>query len=282
MASLAEMELDSASNYMSGQVTSVFAQATEGVIVNDTVQNATNLASSALGSTTNAINIVVNADDTIANITTTCFNTLSDCVMTNAGKAVKSILDVSTMPQEIITYANEYFNANKKDLGDVLKNIFNSPEKTASESDTQNKELATNNMISKVKETASKINKNVNDTLIKASEKLEWIMSYAAQGQQWVSDKVNEWATDTVSYINSKVEEKLTKATNDKNAFIESQGTKIGKQLVETYNKGIDKAAEEIRNKTNNSVAKAKIQAKEALQSASLQIMAKIGVYISV
>lgn len=282
MPSLKELALDPASNYMSGKVTSTFAQTTSDVISSSSVQDATNLVMSGASAATNTINIVVNAEDTISNIMNTAMTTLSKAAMEEVGKAVKEIMNFSTVPTDITTYSLEYFNSHKKDFGTALKEIYQLPTDIASKQDEENKESGIKNMMSNATNVANKLNDTITKEIGYANDKLNYIMSYVQEGPDWLSRKVNEWCNDTIDEISYKVDNKTKHMKEQRQKFIWKVGGEIGETLVDNYNTIIDNSVKSIKDEKDKAVSKAKIEATKALQSAALKLMAKLGVYVDV
>lgn len=274
--------IDKGSAFLSGQITSSMNK----VMSSKEVVGAIQVATKGIGAGAAVIGTIQNPQ-LIADLTnkivlcavdeiTKEFSTLLGKI---AGKAVQIPMSV---PSKIMSATQAHFNAKKKSLGQLVKEVSSEQQELA-KAEAESLDLnvqseQVNNALSKLNEAKAKINA----ALEVANYYVTEACKYIEEGPDMLASEVDKIISAVVEDATKQVNQTIADVEKDVDQFCDKQAEKAGQMMADVYNAALRKVAEAQVAVVKTLKQKAAAIAFKVKQKAAFQVMALTGVNVPV
>ena len=290
MEQLAKAATNRGAAFLEGKATSSFVKIatqknTDGSpSVASTLQSTAGAAANAIGIAETRKGVVENPEQLEA-LVMDLVNMAMDIMMKEMTKMVEETTKeaaqmVMSIPTDIATKSMKHFNEKKKSITACLADLMKITEDEAEKKVEESQEKEKNQKIEKVKETANKVHKAVDDFMGEANKQLSKVALYIQEGPDFIQKKTNDIIKEQVEKANKFKDKQMKIAKEDVDKFTDKQGEKVGTAMAEKYNKIIMKQAEKKKNKIEQQKKVAITKMKASLQKVNLKLMAMTGINI--
>lgn len=271
--------------FMAGKITNIAFDATQI----SGVQGATQLAAAGLGAYGTVSSLFGSGEGNIKNIATTLSQEIISKVtqivtseITNvvAEYSLKHVNAITNFPMNVQQTAMNYFNENKKSIGDVLKELNEDVEERLKKEMEAKNEKNKKSFIDKMQNTVSEVNDKVTKFSKEALEKIALVTSYVENGPEWISDKVDKEIKNVTSAVKKEVDVQWEKDKKLYDEQIKKYGEQVGGEMVEQYDKKLEQAQKKAKEMLDKQKSATFIKAKMTVIKVKLQLMSKIGISI--
>lgn len=185
-------------------------------------------------------------------------------------------------PKKMKEQMQKTFDEEKTSLSAEMKKFNSTAEERSEEQEQKQQEETEKSHKNSLSSKLSSLNTTMAKATTAINDKMESITKYMAEGPDWVANQISKAMEDTLSQLNTNVENICDDIKGGVGEFAESQGKAMGNAMAKQYNKIIENQAKKTHNMMEENKSKAKIKAFTALQKGKLKIMALTGVNIPV
>lgn len=268
-------------SFISNKVSS----ATASIVSSKTGQTLVNGTATALGTAVFGTQLVKNSPEILTTlavqITSEAINVLSGEVAKLVGVYVGNHVNaITTWPAKVQSYAMAYFNTYKMSVGDVLKNLLEAAEDRSKKESEKNKESKMSKFISNMKTKMNSVTSSINEYVSIGTSYIQMVTSYIANGPDWVTDQIDKQLGNLCETAETAVNKQWEKDKNIYNESAKNTGDAIGAEMVERYNKTLQKSQEKLLKKIENNKKIALAKAAALLGKNKTKIASMTGIYI--
>lgn len=268
-------------SFISNKVSS----ATASIVSSKTGQTLVNGTATALGTAVFGAQLVKNSPEILTTlavqITSEAINVLSGEVAKLVGVYVGNHVNaITTWPAKVQSYAMAYFNTYKMSVGDVLKNLLEAAEDRSKKESEKNKESKMSKFISNMKTKMNSVTSDINEYVSIGTSYIQMVTSYIANGPDWVTDQIDKQLGNLCETAENAVNKQWEKDKNIYNESAKNTGDAIGAEMVERYNKTLQKSQEKMLKKIENNKKIALAKAAALLGKNKTKIASMTGIYI--
>lgn len=235
LAGLEAATLTTGANFLSGQLTTVFAPGAE-------IYNNLSLASNIVSS------YVSNIGEISKNLVSMSVKKITNEVTSYLSSKVTDLLkmDFTGDMQYYVTYYTKQYTMS---LGDLLTLVISSEDKRFEKERLKAQKEEISNAKKNFTEKISAMKDKVEDTLSTVSGGVEWITTYISNGPQWLVTKLNSYISLVIENTESFIGEQFDSIEKQKQEFVEKIGEKVGKMAAEKINGLVEKTVKDNQTK---------------------------------
>lgn len=204
---------------------------------------------------------------------------LSDATAKIVEAPIKAALEA---PKKMKEQMQKTFDEEKTSLAKEMLRFKSTAEERIAEQARKLQEEAENLYKNSLGSKLSSLNITMAKATTAINDKVGSIAKYMAEGPDWVANQISKAMDNTLSQLNTNVDNICDDIKGGVNEFAESQGKAMGSAMAKQYNKIIENQAKKTHNMMEENISKAKIKAFTALQKGKLKIMALTGINIPV
>ena len=261
------------------------SSATASIVSSKTGQTLVNGTATALGTAVFGTQLVKNSPEILTTlavqITSEAINVLSGEVAKLVGVYVGNHVNaITTWPAKVQSYAMAYFNTYKMSVGDVLKNLLEAAEDRSKNESEKNKESKMSKFISDMKTKMNSVTSDINKYVSIGTSYIQMVTSYIANGPDWVTNQIDKQLGNLCETAETAVNKQWEKDKNMYNESAKNTGDAIGVEMVERFNKTLQKSQEKLLKKIENNKKIAAAKAAALLGKNKTKIASMTGIYI--
>ena len=285
---LESVAIDAGTSFLSGKVTSTVFKAT----TTDIGKTATTVGTAGLGAYEVGRGLYddfsQNGEEIITTLSQVLISKATEVLTKEVAKAttdymIKHAQEITKFPQNVASYAMDYFNANKISVSDVLKTLKEAGEKRLEEQNIKDEKKSLEDAKNKKQKDAKKLLDDVNKYVTKATSYISMVTSYIQNGPDWVVDQLDKQIESVVNQVKKNLDKQW--AEKDLPEYRERArniGETQGKRLVNKYNKALSETQKRALEKIEQSKSKAMTKLLSVKAKAASLIASKTGIYIPI
>lgn len=300
--SISMKAIDVGQNFLTGQVTSVFAangvevagtnlyELTSNIqnkaadMMSDLQNTAITTMSTVTGGVGSALGSVVGTglalSSNVMQMHDIAQEAIMDCTSYAANLVTKKITELTSGIPGQLTKQVAYWSGEelKKAMESIPKKFLEDTDDATEKQQDEQKKKGLSGIIGFVNTYTGKVKDTVKDFTTKLNSSCDEIGTWALQGPRWVTGQVDMLEEQFQNVAYEFVDEQANNIKKFRDQSIENIAKSVAKQVVAKQIAALEKNIDKLTNTTNKTKAKTIAKAKTAIQKAKFKLAGKLGV----